>query len=77
MNNKKIFIEKCENDNLSMKLVILISNFLGKEDKIILNLKMNDLPEKEGNKKLLNIIIDLENKLLQKDEEIKLKSEIE
>ena len=38
---------------------------------------MNDLPEKEGNKKLLNKIIDLENKLLQKDEEIKkLKNEI-
>ena len=72
INNKKIFIEKNKNDNLSIKLGMLISNFIGKEDKILIDLKMKELPEKEGNKKLWGKIIELENKLSQKDEEIKL-----
>ena len=69
--NKKIFMEKSQNDNLSLKLGMLISNFMGKEDKILIDLKLNELPEKDGNKKLLAKIVELENKLLQKDEEIK------
>ena len=69
--NKKIFMEKSQNDNISLKLGMLISNFMGKEDKILIDLKLNELPEKDGNKKLLAKIIELENKLLQKDEEIK------
>ena len=69
---KKIFIEKNQNDNLSIKLGMLISNFIGKENKILIDLKMKELPEKEGNKKLWGKIIELENKLSQKDEEIKL-----
>ena len=72
INNKKIFIEKNKNDNLSIKLGMLISNFIGKEDKILIDLKMKELPEKEENKKLWGKIIELENKLTKKDEEIKL-----
>ena len=71
INNKKILVEKNKNDNLSLKLGILMSNFMGKEDKVLIDLKLNELPEKEGNKKLLAKIVELENKLLQKDEEIK------
>ena len=70
--DKKIFIEKNQNDNLSIKLGMLISNFIGKEDKILIDLKMKELPEKEENKKLWGKIIELENKLTKKDEEIKL-----
>ena len=40
INKKKIFIEKNQNDNLSIKLGMLISNFIGKEDKILIDLKM-------------------------------------
>ena len=36
VNNKKIFIEKNQNDNLSIKLGILLSNFIGKEEKILI-----------------------------------------
>ena len=70
VSNKKILIEK--NENISLKLGILMSNFMGKEDKVLIDLKLNELPEKVGNKKLLEKIIELENKLLQKDEEIKM-----
>ena len=49
-----------------------MSNFMGKEDKVLIDLKLKELPEKEENKKLLAKIIELENKLLQKEEEIKM-----
>ena len=66
--NKKIFMEKSQNDNLLLKLGIIMSNFMGKEDKILIDLKLNELPEKDGDKKLLAKIVEL---LLQKDENIK------
>ena len=72
INNKKILIEKNENNYLSLKLGILMSNFMGKEDKVLIDLKINELSEKEGNNKLLSKIFELENKLKQKDEEIKI-----
>ena len=72
INNKKIIIEKNANDNTNIKLGIIMSNFLGKEEKILINLNLNELSEKEGNKKLLMKIIELEEKLLVKDKEIKL-----
>ena len=60
------------NDNLTLQLGILMSNFMGKEEKVLINLKLNELSEKEGNKKLLMRIIELEKKLLVKDQEINL-----
>ena len=72
INNKKIIIEKNENDNMEIKIWIIMTNFLGKEEKILINLNLNELSEKEGNKKLLMKIIELEEKLLVKDKEINL-----
>ena len=69
--DKKIFIEKNQNDNLYIKLGFLINNFIGKEEKILMDLKKEELSEKEGNKMIFGKIIELEKKLSQKDEEIK------
>ena len=68
--NKKILIEKFENDNISLKLGILMSNFIGKEEKVLINLKLNELSEKDINKNLLIKIAELEKKLTEKDEQI-------
>ena len=48
--NKKIFIEKLENENFSLKLAILMYNVLGKEDKIVLDLKLNKIDNKDFKK---------------------------
>ena len=48
MNNKKIIIEKNDNDNLNLKLCFLITNIVGKEDKVLIHLNLYALLEKEG-----------------------------
>ena len=70
--NKKIILEKDKKDDLNLQLGIMIFNILGKEDKILFDLKLNELDNKDINKNLLGKIIELEKKLFQKDEEIKL-----
>lgn len=69
---KKILIEKNQNDILSLKIGILMTNFIGKEDKVLIDLKINELSEKERNKKLFTKIIELENKISEKDKEIQM-----
>ena len=70
--NKKIILEKDKKDDLNLQLGIMIFNILGKEDKILFDLKLNELDNKDINKNLLGKINELEKKLFQKDEEIKL-----
>ena len=68
--NKKIFIEKNENDISTINLVFLLYNIIGKESKAILKLKLNKISQKEYNKMLLEIA-NLEKKITEKDEEIR------
>lgn len=74
-NHKRVFIEKNENDNLSLKLGIIIIDYKQNESKVFIDLKSNELDksdEKAENKEVLDRIIELENQCLQKDEEIKI-----
>ena len=48
-----------------------MSNFMGKEEKTLIDLRMKQLNENDGNKKFLVKILELEKQLKQKDEEIK------
>ena len=68
--NKKIFIEKNENDISIINLVFLLYNIIGEESKAILKLKLNKISENDYTKLLLKIS-NLEKKLIEKDEEIK------
>ena len=73
--NKKIFIENNQNDPTDINLGILFYNFLGKETKFLLNLKLN-INKEDYNKYLLITISNLKKIITQKDEEIKnIKSE--
>ena len=70
LDNKKIIIEKNENDISIINLVFLLYNITGKESKAILQLKLNKISEKDYNKLLLKIS-NLEKKIIEKEEEIK------
>ena len=73
--NKKIFIENNQNDPTNINLGILFYDFLGKETKFLLNLKLN-IDKEDYNKYLLITISNLKKIISQKDEEIKnIKSE--
>ena len=69
--NNKIIIEKDENNFDVIHLGILIYNFLGKDIKCQLDLKLKEIKGQVDNKKLMIEIFELKKTIAKKDEEIK------
>ena len=72
INTKNILIEKDEEDDYIIKLSFLTTSFIGKKEKISLSLILNEIKGEEEKNNLLIKFIELEKKLAQKDEEIKI-----